>query len=88
MRQQPPIGATLDFFNDFVTENADALLLHRRMQAAAHVLIKPRQDLLAAVDQRRINAEAVKNIGEFHRDVTAAGDQNGFWQCFKIKRFV
>jgi hypothetical protein len=54
---QAAIGAALDLLEDLVAQDADALFLHRRMQAAAHVHVEPRQDLLAAVDQRGVNAQ-------------------------------
>ena len=83
------IGTILaDFLDDIFENDADALGLHRLMQALAHVVIEPRKDFLAAIDQRRFNTESVEDIGEFHGDITAAGNQDRFRQFFQIKRFV
>ncbi|MNX71094.1 hypothetical protein D3C86_1023960 [compost metagenome] len=58
------------------------------MQALAHVVIEPREDFLAAIDQRRFDTKPVEDIGEFHGDVTAAGDQDRFRQLFQIESLV
>ncbi|MNT78541.1 hypothetical protein D3C72_2177850 [compost metagenome] len=58
------------------------------MQALAHVVIEPRQDLLAAIDERRLDAEAMEDIGEFHRDITAAGNHDPARQLLQMEGLV
>ena len=46
----------------------------------AHVVVEAAQDLLAAIDQRHLGAEAVEDAGELDRDVAAALDQDALRQ--------
>lgn len=55
---------------------------------ASQILIEARQYLLAAIDKRGVDAKAMENIGEFHRDIAAALDDNGFRQRIQMKRFI
>ena len=57
-------------------DDLDALLLHLFMHGLAQIIVKAAQDFLAAVDERRLGAEAVEDAGEFHGDVAAAGDNH------------
>ena len=72
MRVEPPVGALLDPVEYLVAEDSDALLLHRLVQHAPEIHVEAAEDLLAAIDQRRVDAEAVKDVGEFDGDVAAA----------------
>ncbi|ENN89245.1 hypothetical protein RHSP_51766 [Rhizobium freirei PRF 81] len=78
----------LDALDDIVAENTDALLFHRLMQALAQVLVETRQDFGAAIDQRRLDTEAVEDIGELDGNVAAAGDQDRLRQFFQMEGFV
>ena len=58
------------------------------MQRPPDIHIETAEDLLAAVDQRRFNAEAVKDVGKFHRDIAAALDCDAARQLWQVKRLV
>ena len=45
-------------------------------QRLAHVVVETAQRLVAAIDQRDLAAQAMKDMGEFQRDIAAAGDQD------------
>src|SRR5436309_2001973 len=55
-----------------VTEHAQAVAAHLGHQAIAHVLVEAAKHLAAAIDERSVAAKPVKNVREFHRDITAA----------------
>ena len=71
-----------------VAEDADALLLHGLVQHAPQIHVEALQDLLAAIDQRRLDAEAVEDVGELDRDVAAAGNHDRLRQFGQIERLV
>ena len=71
-----------------MAEDADALGDHRLVQPAPQILVEARQDLGAAIDQRRLDAEAMEDIGEFDGNIAAAGDHDRFRQLFKMKGLV
>ena len=54
--------------------------LHLRAQMLTHVVVEAAQDILAAIDQRHLGAEAVEDAGELDRDVAAALDQDALRQ--------
>ena len=54
----------------------DALLLHLGGEMVAEIVVEAAQDLLAAVDEDRLDAEAGEDAGELHRDVAAADDHD------------
>ena len=69
-------------------ENGDALLLHLLAHMRAHVVVEAAQDVVAAIDQRHVGAEACKDAGEFQRDVAAALDQDALRLLLKVKHLV
>ena len=71
-----------------VDAHVDLALEHLGHQAVAHVLVEAAQDLLAAVDQRRLDAEAVEDAGELDGDVAAADDQDRGRQLLQMERLV
>ena len=46
----------------------------------AHVVVEAAQDVVAAIDQRHLGAEAVEDAGELDRDIAAALDQDALRQ--------
>ena len=58
----------------------DAALLHLGAQVLAHVVVEAAQDVLAAIDQRHVGAEAVEDAGELDRDIAAALDHDAVRQ--------
>ena len=72
----------------FVAKDADTLLRHGLVQHAPQIHVEALQDFLAAIDQRRLDAEAVKDVGELDRDVAAAGNHNCLGQFWKIESLV
>jgi hypothetical protein len=74
--QPSPVFETL--LQCVVAQDADALGHHRLVQSAAQVMIEARQDFGAAVDQRRLDPEAVEDIGELDGDIATAGNHDRF----------
>jgi hypothetical protein len=50
------------------------------VQHTPQIHVETSKNLLAAVDQSRLNAEAMEDIGELDGNVTTAGDDNGSGQ--------
>ena len=71
-----------------MTENFYPLPFHRVVQHAPQVHIEAREDLLAAIDQRGVDAEAMKDVGEFDGDVAAALDHDRLRQFLEVEGFV
>ncbi len=69
-------------------DHPDAVLLHVLAQVLAHVVVKPAQNVFAAIDQRHVRAEAGKNAGEFDRDIAAALDHHAARQFRQVERLV
>ena len=63
-------------------------LLHLLAHMRAHVVVEAAQDVVAAIDQRHVGAEACKDAGEFQRDVAAALDQDALRLLLEVKRLV
>ncbi len=57
-------------------------------QRVAQVLVEAAQDLLAAVEQRGLGAEAVEDAGELHGDVAAADDHDRGRQRVEVEGLV
>ena len=66
----------------------DAVLLHLGAHVGAHVVVEAAQDVVAAIDQRHVGAEAGEDAGELDRDVAAALDQDALRQLRQMKRLV
>ena len=54
----------------------------------ADVLVEAAQDVLAAIDQNGLDAEALEDAGEFDGDVTAAGDDDAGGKFLEMEGFV
>src|SRR5688572_29235906 len=54
----------------------------------AQIVIEAAQDLLAAIDHDRLDAETVEDAGELDRDIAAADDANTPRQAFQMKGLV
>ena len=87
MPDEPGAGL-LDAREDVPGDDADALLGVGLGQTVAQILVEPAQDLVAAIDDRRLDAEVRENAGELHRDVAAAGDDDALRQARQIERLV
>ena len=68
--------------------DAQTLVLHLPGEEAAEVNIELFQQALAAVDERGVDTEPVKNGGEFDRDIAAAHHQHAPRQFAQMERFV
>ncbi len=71
-----------------MAEDADTLGLHRLVQATAHVLVEAAENFGAAIDQRRLDPEAVEDIGEFDGDIAAAGHHDRARQFLEVEGLV
>ena len=58
------------------------------VQVPAHVVVETAQDLLAAVRQRDLGAEAVEDPAELDGDEAPADDQHATRQLGQLKRLV
>ena len=54
----------------------------------ADVLVEAAQDIVAAINQRHVGAEAGKDAGKFQCDVTAALNHDAPGQLPQMKYFV
>ena len=64
------------------------MLFHVHAQMLPHVVVEAAQDVLAAIDERHVRAEAGKNAGELDRDVAAALDHHVRRQLRQMERLV
>ena len=88
MRVEAAIPAFLDPVEDRVAQDADTLLLHGLVQRPPQVHVEASEDLAAAVYQRRLDAQAMEDVGEFHRNIAAAGDNDRFRQFFEVEGLI
>ena len=49
---------------------------------------KPAQDLLAAVEEDRLDTEALKNAGELNGDISAADDADALRQAIEMECLI
>ena len=54
----------------------------------AQVVVEAAQDVLAAIDQRHLRAEAVEDAGELDRDIAAALHQDALRQLLEVEGLV
>ncbi len=66
-------------------QDLDAALLHLLGQVGAHVVVEAAQDVGAAMDQGRLDAQAVEDAGELHGDIAAADDHDPLGQLGRWK---
>ena len=69
-------------------QNGDAFLFHLGAHMGAHVVVETAQDVVAAIDQRHVGAEARKDAGELQRDITAALNHDALRQLRQMKHLV
>ena len=69
-------------------DDFDTLLCHFSSQVIAHIIVKPTQDLVTAIKQRRVHAEPCKYAGKLDSDIAAAGNHDALRQRFQVKRFI
>src|SRR5262249_49275542 len=74
----------LDRLDDHLGDDLDAALFELRAQMAANLVVEAAQDVLAAIDQGYVRAEAVEDGGELERDIAAALDQNALRQLLEM----
>ncbi|MNX61455.1 hypothetical protein D3C86_923890 [compost metagenome] len=68
-------------------DDLDAALLDLAGQMGAHVVVKAAQDVRAAIDQGRLDAEPGENARELDRDIAAARDQDALGQFRQVEGF-
>ena len=90
VRQMPdePGAGLLEVREDVPGDDADALLDVGLGETVAQILVEAAQDLVAAIDDRRLDAEVRENAGELHGDVAATGDDDPLRQARQIERLV
>ncbi len=54
----------------------------------AHIVVEAAQNIGAAIDQGRIDAQPGEDAGELHRDIAAAHHADAFGQAFQVERLV
>ncbi len=83
-----PAVHLLDPLDDVLGDDLDAALLQLGAQMRAHVVVEAAQDVVAAIDQRHLGAEAVEDAGELDRDIAAALDQDALRQLLQMECLV
>src|SRR5690606_29133552 len=68
--------------------DADALLFHLLVQRGAQIRVEAAEDLLTTIDERRLDAEAVEDVGELDGDVAAAGNRDGLRKTLQVERLA
>src|SRR5690606_14021638 len=63
-RRVQTVVAPVDLLEDRLAENADALGPHGFMQHTPQIHVEATQYLLAAIDQRSLDTESVKDVSE------------------------
>ena len=82
------LAVLVDLADGAAGEDVDAVLLHLGADMGADILVKTAQDVVAAIDQRHVGAEAGEDAGEFQRDIAAALDHDALRQFGQVKHFV
>ena len=57
-------------------------------EVGAHVVVEAAQEVGAAIDQGRLDAQAVEDAGELHGDVAAADDHDPLGQLRQVEGLV
>ena len=68
-------------------DDLDAALLDLARQMGAHVVVEAAQDVRAAIDQGRLDAQTGEDARELDRDITAACDQDALGQFRQMEGF-
>jgi hypothetical protein len=66
-------------------DDLDAPLLDLARQMGAHVVVKAAQDIGAAIDQGRLDAQTGEDARELNRDIAAARDQDALGQLRQVE---
>uniref|UniRef100_A0A0N4ZIZ6 PE-PGRS family protein n=1 Tax=Parastrongyloides trichosuri TaxID=131310 RepID=A0A0N4ZIZ6_PARTI len=68
-------------------DDLDAALLDLARQMGAHVVVKAAQDVGAAIDQGRLDAQTGEDARELDRDIAAARDHDALGQLRQMESF-
>ena len=82
------VGGLLDAGKHLAAHDVDALLAHLGGKVVADVVIEAAQDLLAAIEQRRLHPEPVEDAGELDRDIAAARHHHAARQALQVEGLV
>ena len=69
-------------------QNPDAVRFHLDPQVLAHVVVKAAQDILAAINQRHLRAQAGENARKLDGNIAAALNYDAARQFRQMKRLV
>ena len=83
-----PVRAPLDAGDIAAEPDVDALAEQLLMQVLAHVQVEAAEDLLAAVREDHLRADAVEDSGEFRRDVPAPDHEHASRQLRQLQGLV
>ena len=82
------LAVLVDLVDGAAGDDVDALFFHLGAHMLADVLVKAAQDVVAAIDHGDVGAVAIKDAGEFERDIAAALDHDALRQFGEVKRLV
>ena len=75
-------------FEREIKTDIDALVAAHINKFADDLLIIAAQHLIAARDERDLNAKLIEYPGKFVGDVTRARNYSALWKCWQMKHFV
>src|SRR6516165_1729723 len=81
-------ATAFDCCDHMAADDRDAAACHLGTQVLAYVVVEAAEDVLPAIDQRHLAAEASEDIGEFDRDIAAALNHNAARQFPQMESFV
>src|SRR5262249_37880411 len=87
-RHAQPVIHLLDALDDLLGDDLDSALLHLGAQMSTQIVIEATQDVVAAIDQRHLRAEAIEDAGKLDRDVAAALNEDALGQLLEMEGLV
>jgi hypothetical protein len=87
-RRENRVAGFLEFRKCGLQRELRAAALHFYMHVRAQVVVEATQQLVAAMQDAGLGAEAVENVCELKRDVAATDDQYPLGKLLQQERFV
>ena len=83
-----PLVDLVDPVHRAAGQDGDAFFFHLGPHMGANVVVETAQDIVAAINQRHVGAEARENTGELQRDIAAALNHDALRQRRQMKHLV
>ena len=82
------IAVTFNLCDIYTHTQINAACAHRIGDMGACFIVKPAQNLIAAIHLYRLDAQSIHDTRKFRRDISTTHNDDGFWQFLHQENVV